>query len=241
MKEFEKINSDIDKYGFSVILIEATDYLPSFAYSIGLWKTCKHPEIIVFGLSIDILHSIVNEVGKFVLNGNIVQPNELYCDFLENGSNYFLQVDKRSLNDYVGLALDYYNFVFPVLEFIWTDKNGCFPWDENFDSNLKFKQPLLDRNYDFKFFESENLGVFTTKQWLEESKPILNVVHDSDGDWQFLTGEQTGKDIKLVALKELILKDATLNEVFDLDYGEEAHRISIEDEWERNYIESDNE
>lgn len=38
MKEFEKINSDIDKYGFSVILIEATDYLPSFAYSIGLWK-----------------------------------------------------------------------------------------------------------------------------------------------------------------------------------------------------------
>ena len=67
------------------------------------------------------------------------------------------------------------------------------------------------------------------------------MVHDSDGDWQFLTGEQTGKDIKLVALKELILKDATLNEVFDLDYGEEAHRISIEDEWERNYIESDNE
>ena len=31
MKVFEKINSDIDKYGLSVILIEATDYLPSFA------------------------------------------------------------------------------------------------------------------------------------------------------------------------------------------------------------------
>jgi len=30
-----KIN--IEKYGLQVIMIEATDYLPSFAYSVGLW------------------------------------------------------------------------------------------------------------------------------------------------------------------------------------------------------------
>lgn len=241
MSNFEKTNSDIDKFGFSVIMLEETDYLPSFAYSIGLWKTYKHPEIIVFGLPINTLHTIVNEIGNFVQSGNVIQPNELYNNFLENGGNYFLQVDNRSLNDYVGFALDYYNSEFPVLEFIWSDKNRKFPWEEKFDDSLKFKQPLLDRNYNFKFFEKENLGVFTTKQWLEENKPILNVVHDSDGDWQFLTGKQTEEDIKLVALIELIQKDLTLNEVFDLDYGEEARRKFIGDKWERNYFDSGNE
>ncbi len=35
--------SNIEKYGLTVIILEATEYLPAFAYSIGLWKTFKHP------------------------------------------------------------------------------------------------------------------------------------------------------------------------------------------------------
>ncbi|MDR0265416.1 MAG: hypothetical protein LBJ04_19525 [Sphingobacterium sp.] len=33
------------------------------------------------------------------------------------------------------------------------------------------------------------MTTFTTRQWIEESKPILRVVHDNDGDWQFLTSK----------------------------------------------------
>ena len=59
----ERTISDIEKYGLSVILIEATDYLPSFAYSIGLWQKYNHPEIICFGLGVQTLHNIVNDVA----------------------------------------------------------------------------------------------------------------------------------------------------------------------------------
>ena len=40
------IKINIEKHGLQVILIEATDYMPSFAYSIGLWEKYNHPEII---------------------------------------------------------------------------------------------------------------------------------------------------------------------------------------------------
>lgn len=124
---------------------------------------------------------------------------------------------------------------------IWTDRNDKFPWEEYFEEEFLYKQPLLDRNTDFKFNEPKNLTTFTTRQWLEDHKPILRVVHDNDGDWQFLTGDQMPEDIKIVALEELIKRDDTLNEVFDLEYGEEAERDVVGGQWKRNKIEYEDE
>ncbi|MNR43644.1 hypothetical protein D3C85_1622850 [compost metagenome] len=45
------------------------------------------------------------------------------------------------------------------------------------------------------------------------------------------------EDIKIVAIEELIKNDSTLNEIFDLEYGEEAERDTIDGKWTRNKIE----
>jgi len=45
------------------------------------------------------------------------------------------------------------------------------------------------------------------------------------------------EDIKIVALEQLVLRDKTLNEVFDLDYDEAADRDSIGGKWTRNKVE----
>jgi hypothetical protein len=47
------------------------------------------------------------------------------------------------------------------------------------------------------------------------------------------------EDIKIVALEELVLRDKTLNEVFDLDYGEAADRDSIGGQWKRSKVENE--
>jgi hypothetical protein len=130
---------------------------------------------------------------------------------------------------------------FDALQLIWTDRNDKFPWEENFEEEFIYKQPLLDRNADFKFREPRNLATFTTKQWLELRKPILRVVHEHDGDWQFLTGDQMLEDMKIVSLEQLVSQDNTLNELFDLDYGEEAERESIGGRWTRNKFENEEE
>lgn len=45
------------------------------------------------------------------------------------------------------------------------------------------------------------------------------------------------EDIKIVALKELVLIDLTLNQIFDLEYGEEAKRDSLDGQWTRVKVE----
>lgn len=238
----QKTISDIEKYGLSVIIIEGTDYLPSFACSIGLWKKYKHPEIILFGFSTKTLHAIINDVGEFVKSGKKIETDKVYDDFFENGRAKFIKVDSRNLQDYFGYAIDFYNSSeFPALQLIWTDRNDKFPWEEDFEEEFVFKQPLLDRNAYFKFREAKNLAAFTTRQWLEQRRPILRVVHDNDGDWQFLTGDQMPEDIRIVALEQLILSDKTLNEVFNLEYGEAAERQFVGGKWTRSIVEYDEE
>lgn len=96
---------------------------------------------------------------------------------------------------------------------------------------------MLDRNADFKFGEAENLAVFTSRQWIQDRFPILRVIHDTDGDWIFLTEQETDEsNLKIVALKELVKNDLALNELFNLDYGEEAKRLLPGDEWQRTSI-----
>ncbi len=241
-RDDNQTTSDIEKFGLSVIIIEATDYLPSFAYSIGLWQKFKHPEIICFGLRTATLHSIINDVADIIKSGQTIEANIIYNEIFENGRTEFLTVNNRNLGDYLGAAIDFYNSKeFPVLQLVWTDRNDKFPWETNFEEEFIYKQPLLDRNADFKFREVKNVATFTTRQWIEQQKPILRVVHDNDGDWQFLTGDQLPDDIKIVALEQLVLRDKTLNEIFDLEYGEEAQREFIGGQWTRTKVEYDDE
>lgn len=233
---------DIEKFGWVVIMIEATDYLPSFAYTIGLWKNYRHPEIISFGLTIQTLHLILNDAGAMAKAGQVIETGKSYNDFFESGRTQFLQVDNRNIADYFGQAINLYNTEgFPALQLVWTDRNGKYPWEKDYEEEFEFRQPLLDRNADFKFREAKNLGIFTTRQWLELKRPILRVVHDHDGDWQFLTGDQMPEDARLVALEQMTIRDKTLNEVFNLDYGEAAEREFIGGAWTRSKTEEEEE
>jgi hypothetical protein len=238
----DKTKLNIEKFGLQVIMVNSTSYSPSFAYSIGLWETYKHPEIICFGLTNDLGHAIINDVAEMIKQGLKININENYADIFKDSRAEFLKVDERNIENYFGVALEHYkDDKFEALQLIWTDRNDKFPWEENFEEEFLYKQPLLDRNADFKFREPRNLTTFTTTQWLELHKPILRVVHDHEGDWQFLTGDQMPEDIKIVALEQLVLRDKTLNDVFDLDYGEAADRESIGGQWTRSKVENEEE
>ena len=70
-------SSILKKYGLSVIMIEATDYLPSFVYSIGPWEKFKHPEIVSIGLTTKTLHGIINNAADLVKGGEIISEGAI--------------------------------------------------------------------------------------------------------------------------------------------------------------------
>lgn len=96
----------------------------------------------------------------------------------------------------------------------------------------------------FDFQEPENLGVLSTKNFINDQQPVLRVVHEHDGYWQFLTAEFLQADTEekltaaeegamLVCLKDVVSRDTTLNALADLAPGEFADRGFVGDEWIR--------
>ena len=228
------VNDNIEKYGCHLTLIEEYNYLPSFVYSIGLFKKFGHPEIICFGLKTDVTASIINHACDLIKNGETFTTGKLYKGFLEGYKIQFIQVDKEYYQNYVGYAGLFYDqtFDFPLLQIVWPDKQHYFPWEKDFNSDWIYKQPLLDRNIDFKFYEERNLGVITTKQALN-GETILYVYHDEDGNWEFQTNLEPNLDnTMVVALEQITKLDPSINEIFYLQFGWRAWRDNKEGEWQ---------
>ena len=226
--------ANIEKFGLQVIMVEGTSYLPPFAYSIGLWEKYHQPELICFGLPEGLGHAIINDVAEMVKNGENIRANTDYTEIFKDAKATFLEVDQRNIKDYFGAAINYYNNSdFQALQLIWTDRQNKYPWEESFEEVYFRKQPLLDRNAEFKFLEPRNLATYTMRQWRDDNQPILLVSHDLNGEWQFLTDDAEMGNGLVVCLEDIIKKDLTLNELFDLGYGEAAERDAVGDTWRR--------
>src|ERR1700754_2927066 len=94
----EKTKHDIEKYGLQVISIRASKYLPSFSYSIGLLESFKHPELICFGLSTDLMHVLINDVAALIKQGEKIELGRNYDNIFANSDAQFVQVDARNIS-----------------------------------------------------------------------------------------------------------------------------------------------
>ena len=234
--ELEKqIEENINKHGWYVVLINETNYLPSFGYTIGLWKNYQHPELICIGLKPETIHLLLNIAGEKVKNGETIRENFEYNDFLENYSTKFLKIEKSFLNDYFGYAIWFYKKNnFDAMQLVWPNEKNLFPWEINLLESQNFSQPLLDRNSDFKFLESRNTAIFTSRNVLTKDKPIVYVSHNEDGSWEFYSEKELLEDnIKVLSIYEIVKMDLSLNEVFNLDYGQYAERKNPGAPWIR--------
>jgi hypothetical protein len=78
-----------------------------------------------------------------------------------------------------------------------------------------------------------DIYVFTTKYVVKNNSPIVRVLHDEDGDWQFLgsEGNLQETDAMVVSLGEIIEFDTTLSEIINLPIGKQALRTNIGKTW----------
>lgn len=74
---------------------------------------------------------------------------------------------------------------------------------------------------------------FTTTRIQGNELPVLGVVHDTNGDWQFLDGQPMDVDTGvLLHVAHLIDADLTLVQTSDLVSGEQAWRSAVGAAWE---------
>ena len=134
----------IEEHGWRVVLIPEDEEGPGFAYSVGLFRTFGHPEIILLGLDLDLMHGLIDNMGEDVRNGASFTPGRRVEDVLEGYPVEFREVSRRRYRDYLGYAGWFYGDEdFPVVQCVWPDMEGRFPDDPDAPDSLREAQPLL--------------------------------------------------------------------------------------------------
>jgi len=234
-----KLLADVRQYGWHVIAVAGDEEGPGFAYSVGLFHTLGHPEVILFGLRLDLMHLLINEVGRRVKDGERFEHLDEADELLEGYSVCCRGVERRHYAEYLGYARWLYRGDdFPALQVVWPDSRHRYPWHPAAPPELAERQPLLSDERSWPFHEGKNRAAFTTRPVLEADHPILLVCHDEDGDWQFLCGTTNRpRDGRVVALGEILKRDPSLAQVADLPEGWRAYRDDAAAPWVREEME----
>lgn len=142
----QKILTDIEKFGWHIINVMEGKNYPGFAYSIGLFKSYKHPEIIIIGLKPELAQVLINNIGYDIKNGSIYNSDKFYSNILDNYDCKMIEVLKGNYKEYVGLGIWYYeNDNFPLLQCIYPTLNGIYPWDKTWPKEIIEYQPILGK------------------------------------------------------------------------------------------------
>ena len=59
-----KLLETLEQWGWDVIKVAAGDGELAFAYSMGLYENFLHPELILFGLDLNVMHQLINDAAK---------------------------------------------------------------------------------------------------------------------------------------------------------------------------------
>jgi hypothetical protein len=140
-----KLVSDVREYGWHVLGVDPDSALapPPFAYSVGLFYSLGHPEVIVTGLPQKSAQVVINAVGRRAGTAAPVECGLNYLDILHEFPVSFRPVSFSRYPTYVGYAMWFYRHIasaFPLLQLYWPDRGGRFPWDPGFEPSLAVQQ-----------------------------------------------------------------------------------------------------
>jgi len=140
------ILTNIDEVGWHVtgVFADPKKNTPPFCYSVGLFSSYEHPELIVFGLPHETAHLLINAIGEKIKKGQGFIPGEKYdIDF--SFPLCLSRINKKYYADYLSHANWYYEDggSFSCLQILWPDKEGVYPYEDGFDPKFIPYQPQL--------------------------------------------------------------------------------------------------
>ncbi len=144
----EKLLADVKEYGCHILNV-AGDGRSDFSYSVGLYANFGHPEIVIIGLPSGTAMSLINAVRDRAASGAPVADGTMSDGLVRGYPVAFVRVEQEHFVDRFGFANWFYRSLapggFPVLQLVWPDRQGLFPWHAAFDPGLRPVQPVLHR------------------------------------------------------------------------------------------------
>jgi len=130
----KKLLADVERYGWHCLHVHDRDTIPHWSFSIGVFESWQHPELVVFGLKEETAHTLLAQLVNRVKEGERFTVEHDYDDILDDYSCRFVTVDPQWYAAFLGYAQWFYESAdgFPALQLVWPDKGGRYPWDDGF-------------------------------------------------------------------------------------------------------------
>lgn len=167
-----EIEEGIALQGFAIRHVLPLGGEPEFSYTVGLHaKGTSRPELFMSGLSRQtrvewMLHlgfliqgpppaytqlrmaqaqGVPVEALAFPAGGRVFQPGVRYLDLSDTElPTCFGEVEQQHYEAYFGQAIVFHGTAaFPVLQVVWPDPQGYFPWDQRVGPEYQHGQRLL--------------------------------------------------------------------------------------------------
>jgi hypothetical protein len=214
-----------------VVSVPAEGPRPAYAFTVGLWHSFAHAEASLFGRDEDEMVQWLDIVGGQVEAGRVLHPDRQGDDVL-SPVEVFPRPALASWHRHLfGSALAFYRGQpVPMLQLVWPDRNGVLPWEPGCAADCLAAQPWLwDRvtaapaPAGWPFPVSPDVLVLTTKAVVFDGAPVAGVVHDEEGEWQFLDDPAVNmEDLTIVHLATVVARHPELAAIADLPEGFEA-------------------
>ncbi|HTZ17502.1 MAG TPA: DUF4262 domain-containing protein [Dissulfurispiraceae bacterium] len=127
--------------GFGILYSFADS--PSFAYTAGIEESWHHPEIIVFGLDYESSTRLITEAVELIKTGTFF-PNQIAYYTIGDVKVRFVEVAAGVALQYLCETAAYYGEKkFRVLQMLWPDGQGRFPFEPECSVEVKRTQPVI--------------------------------------------------------------------------------------------------
>jgi len=117
---------------------------PALAHSVGLFRNFDQAELCVLGDPPGGSPSLVERLANEVRRGVRLEPGDVVDDALLARPVALVPVSPRQHGELFPLAVWYHGGArFPLLQAIWSDAAGRFPWERWSSRGVREDQPLL--------------------------------------------------------------------------------------------------
>ncbi|WP_327001568.1 DUF4262 domain-containing protein [Dactylosporangium sp. NBC_01737] len=245
----------IRRHGWSVTGIDAEHDVPAWACTVGLWHTLGSPELAMFGLGLRDMQRWLNRLAGQIEAGRPLIAGQPRDDVLDGFALEIRPVHADWYPRLLGSALNFYQRPpLPVVQVVWPDRTGLFPWEAGSGDNCRADQPNawlardehppsiwsdLDDVMPWPFTGAgARTPVFTLHRVVAGAQ-VSGVVCDHDGSWQFLDGGAvTRADITTAHLHHVLARQPHIRAVADLRPGEQAW-LAEDGTWHRSQVGAD--
>jgi Domain of unknown function (DUF4262) len=128
-----KTRADVEKYGWHCLHVapRVGESGANFTYTIGLFETYGHPEIMIFGLGRESAHGVLRECADMIKAGTRFPVGQPVQDVLSGDFPViFKAVKLEHYDEYLGTAMRYYGEKpFEAWVLFWPDKDYKFAWE----------------------------------------------------------------------------------------------------------------